>query len=684
MSFMLNLEKIKEALMAAAQAVGTPDIDSKVYKRRVWAWTMYDWANSAYVTSVLTAVLPIYFSQVAASTLPSAARATATWNLWGSISLLAIGILSPILGTMADLLRGKKRFLAFFVGVGVITTALMVFINTGDWVLASVLVVIGRIGFNGSITFYDALLPHVARPDDQDRVSTRGYAVGYLGGGLLLVINVAMIFFMDFIPAAKLTFLSVAVWWAVFSIPVLKIVPEPPAATFRAAPGTNILSLSFRRLADTFRDVRRYRQLFLFLIAFLIYNDGIGTIIYTATIYGTELGFGSLELILALLMVQFVGIPFSLIFGRLPSGVDRKKPIYLAFILYNLVALPLVGTIAGRALPSDLTGALPAPFASTATHVGEGSYGVDSSALQLTGTWEQFTVSAAVLDADQDASYMRTSEVGAGFDFSYNGQAVEITYSQGNDYGIAQVLVDGTPVLDVDSQEALLIDYYHPTARYDTVQRIEVDSPGEHVLSVVNIAEHHPDSQGNTITLGQLTVLPAPRQSNLAVILGMILLVELVGLGLALLLGRPLFSRLAGKLDTQRVIFLALVVYAAIAIWGFFLNSTLEYWFLAWMVAIVQGGSQALSRSLYASMSPASKSGEFFGLFGILEKVSTFLGPLVFAAAALAFNSSRPGILSLILFFILGGYLLMRVNVAEGKRVAKEEDALAAEQGLIV
>jgi UMF1 family MFS transporter len=155
----------------------------------------------------------------------------------------------------------------------------------------------------------------------------------------------------------------------------------------------------------------------------------------------------------------------------------------------------------------------------------------------------------------------------------------------------------------------------------------------------------------------------------------MILAVEVVGLVLAFVLGRPLFSGLAERLDTRGSIILALSVYAVIAVWGYFLNSVIEFWFLAWMVAIVQGGSQALSRSLYASMSPAAKSGEFFGLYGIMEKFSAIVGPLLFAAAAAAFDSSRPAVLSLIVFFVVGIALLARVDVNEGRRIAREEDA---------
>ncbi len=152
---------------------------------------------------------------------------------------------------------------------------------------------------------------------------------------------------------------------------------------------------------------------------------------------------------------------------------------------------------------------------------------------------------------------------------------------------------------------------------------------------------------------------------------------QVAGAIFALLLGRPLFSGLAARLDTKSSVLLALLIYSVIAVWGFVLDSTLEYWFLAWMVAIVQGGSQALSRSLYASMSPAAKSGEFFGLYGIMEKFSAILGPLLFAGAVALFDSSRPAILSLIVLFILGGYLLTRVDVAEGRRAAQAEDAAA-------
>ncbi len=673
--------------MTTLEATATGHIDEREYRRRIRAWTMYDWANSAFATTILAAVLPIYYSHVAGATLPSEATATAYWSLGLSISLFIVAILSPILGTVSDVMRGKKMFLAIFAGIGIVGTALLVLVSTGDWLLASVLAVLGRIGFNGSLTFYDALLPHVARPEDQDRVSARGYALGYLGGGLLLAINVVMIQMLPGTWGARLSFLSVAIWWAVFSIPLFLHVPEPPAATAKLAPGENVVTVSFKRLWETLKDIRQYRELFKFLIAFLIYNDGIGTIIGVAAIYGAELGFGTLELILALLLVQFVGIPFSLIFGNLPNPQEKRRPLFLAFILFNLIFLPLGGIVGLRLLPGNLTGAALPPYTSTANAVGTGIYTVGSEAIRYEGAWEQQIIPAEALSARglvallsgtgqaEDTPYAIAHTAGARYDFAFNGQKVKLTYSTGPDRGIWSVEIDGEPVIDADSGRPLLIDAYNETVRYGVTTTIAAEEAGEHVLSVISTGEKNPRSSGTALTLAQIEVLPPVRQNNLGLIIGLIFAVEVVGAVLALLLGRPLFAALSQTMTTKRSIILALIIYATIAVWGYFLNSTIEFWFLAWLVAIVQGGSQALSRSLYASMSPAAKSGEFFGLYAIMEKFASLIGPLLFAAAALIFNSSRPAILSLIALFVIGIVVLITVNVEEGRRVAQAEDA---------
>ncbi len=214
--------------------------------------------------------------------------------------------------------------------------------KTGDWLMASLFFVLGELGFAGSLVFYDSLLPHITTPETIDQVSSRGYAMGYLGGGILLALNLVMIMFapkeMTGIMT-RLSFLSVAVWWFVFSIPVLRNVPEPPNRVLAGEKGVNAVKVSFKRLAKTFREIRNYRDLFIFLIAFWFYNDGIGTIIKMATIYGAEIGLGQTTLIGTLLMVQFVAIPFAFLFGWLAKKIGTKKSIYLSLLVYTGISI---------------------------------------------------------------------------------------------------------------------------------------------------------------------------------------------------------------------------------------------------------------------------------------------------------------------------------------------------------
>lgn len=616
-------------------------VDLHTYRRRIRAWTLYDWANSAFATTILAAVLPIYYSQVAGATLPNEAAATAYWSVGLSVSLFISAILSPILGTISDITRGKKRFLAVLSGIGIVATGLLVLVDTGDWLLASVLFIFGRIGFTAAYTFYDALLPHVAKPEDQDSVSARGYAMGYLGGGLLLAINAVMIFVLPGTWGPRLSFLSVALWWAVFSIPIFRDVPEPQTATERLAPGDSVVRAGFRRLWQTLKDVRHYSDLFKYLIAFLIYNDAIGTIIGVAAIYGAELGFSSIELILALLLVQFVGIPFSLIFGRLPSKNEKRRPLFLAYIVFNVIMLPLLGIGARAGLPAAVTGGEPPPYETlgNGSVLGQGEY-------------------PAVFD-------------GVDFTLDFNGQTVEIHYPTGSDLNTWNVTLDNEVVLDEEGR--YFIATYSESPRSGNIFTVEADQPGVHQLVIRPYPTR--DSDPPPVVLEKFVVLPPARQSSLPLIVGIIVAVQIAGALFALAFGRRFFTRAAESLDTRRAILLSLAIYTIIAIWGYFVNSTVEFWFLAWMVAIVQGGSQALSRSLYASMSPAAKSGEFFGLYGVMDRFASIIGPLLFAGAVAVFGSSRPAIVSLVVFFIVGGYLLTRVNIVEGQRVAREEDA---------
>ena len=428
-------------------------------------WAMYDWANSAMVTLIVTAVFPIFYKRVTAAGLDKSV-ADYRFSIATTIALAVSAILSPLLGTIADYAAAKKRYLGLFLALGVVTTALMFFLQQGMWLAALVLFALSNIGANGSFVFYDALLPHVARPDEMDRVSTAGYALGYIGGGLLLVFALLMIKApgMFGLPAGdgltpaqatlptRISFLITAVWWALFSIPLFRRVSEPPAAPRPAAvAGVGTARLAFRQLAETLRHLRSYRQAFVLLIAFLIYNDGIGTIIRMATIYGDTRHLSETVMIGSIAAVQFIGIPFSFAFGRM-----------------------------------------------------------------------------------------------------------------------------------------------------------------------------------------------------------------------------------AGKIGSKRAIFLGLAVYCGISILAYFMTTALHFILLACLVGTVQGGTQALSRSLFARLIPAHKSGEFFGFFSVFEKFAGILGPLFFALMIQATGSSQGAILSVIVFFLVGGALLAKVNVAEGEAQAREaERALA-------
>jgi hypothetical protein len=288
-------------------------------------------------------------------------------------------------------------------------------------------------------------------------------------------------------------------------------------------------------------------------------------------------------------------------------------------------------------------------------------------------------VPASESGAERDVTYASSAALDARFELTFNGQQVEITYSTGPDYGMFAVELDGKPYLDAKSKP-VQVDGYHASVRYGETLTIRAEKSGEHTLALAQAGPVNPQSTGTKLAIGAVRVAEPARQNSLPLIIGLLLAVQAVGGGFAYVAGRY-FTGLVNSLNTKRSIVLSLIIYSLIAIWGFFVDSTVEFWFLAWMVAIVQGGSQALSRSLFSAMSPALKSGEFFGLFGVMEKFSSILGPLLFALAVVLFGSSRPAILSLIAFFIIGGLLLLRVNVEEGIRVAREDDAAYASGG---
>ncbi|MBE0691405.1 MAG: MFS transporter, partial [Anaerolineae bacterium] len=334
-----------------------------------------------------------------------------------------------------------------------------------------------------------------------------------------------------------------------------------------------------------------------------------------------------------------------------------------------------------QVLPDTQSGAQQAPFEATAAYVGQGRHAADDAAIAYAGDWTAGAISMDESGLDADLVVRTADAPGARVDLPFNGQEIDLIYNLGPDQGQFEVLIDGAAVADEDSGAPLVVDAYSASRRYGERLELSAEASGEHTLTLVVSDARNPESGGSGISLSAIDVLPPARQSSLPLIIGLIVVVQVVAGVFAWLLGKPLFSWLASTLDTRRSILLALGIYTVIAIWGFFLDSTVEFWCLAWLVAIVQGGSQALSRSLFSSLSPAAKSGEFFGFYGVMEKFSAIIGPLIFAFAATVFGQSRPAIISLCAFFIIGGWLLTRVNITEGQRIAREEDAALAAKG---
>lgn len=302
--------------------------------RKVLSWCSYDVGNSAFATTIMAAVFPVYFTEVASRGL-APSSSTAYWAYASAFSLLVSAFFAPVLGAAADVKGTKKKMLLVFTVLGVVSSGGMAFVGPGDWMLALFLMAGGSIGFSASMIFYDALLPSLVPANRVDAVSAQGYALGYLGGGALLAVNLLFIQILPGTAGARLSFLSVAVWWAAFTAPILLFVDEPAAEPGgEGLSGISLFLEGLERLKSTFREIRTYKNLFVFLLAFWLYNDGIGTIIRMAAIYGANLGISMTHLVGALLVTQFVGIPFSLAFATLAVRTGSKRAILAGLYLY--------------------------------------------------------------------------------------------------------------------------------------------------------------------------------------------------------------------------------------------------------------------------------------------------------------------------------------------------------------
>jgi MFS transporter, UMF1 family len=311
-------------------------------RRRVYAWSFYDWANSAFATVVIAGFFPVFFKEFWARDL-AVTESTRWLGYASSTASLILVCAAPLLGALADQLGAKKRFLLLFSGQGVLATGALFWLGAGHWQAAACLYLLGLVGFLAGNVFYDALLTDVAEPGDYERVSSLGYALGYLGGGLLFALNVAMVQFPTTFgfsgPAAAVqaAFLGVAFWWALFTLPIALLVPEPPGKDGKTL-GAAVRG-AFSELAATFRRVRTLRYTFLFLIAYWFYIDGVDTVVFMAVDFGLSLGFPAASLMVALLITQFVGFPAALLFGHLGTRYGPKPAILIAIAVYMLVVL---------------------------------------------------------------------------------------------------------------------------------------------------------------------------------------------------------------------------------------------------------------------------------------------------------------------------------------------------------
>jgi UMF1 family MFS transporter len=413
--------------------------------RQKWGWAMYDWANSAFATTVMAGFFPVFFKEYWNSGV-DAATSTFRLGVANSLASLIIVLLAPLLGAVADCMSRRKALLFSFAFLGVLMTAGLYLIGEGDWFLAAFLYVLALIGFSGSNVFYDSLLPFVSRKDQIDQTSALGFSLGYLGGGILLSLNVLMALhpekfgLADGTAAIRISFLMVAVWWLMFSLPLMLLVDEPDGSG--SGWSINVVQAGFMRVWATLQEVRQLRHIWLFLVAYWLYIDGVDTIVRMAVDYGLSLGFDQNSLITALLITQFTGFPAALVFG-----------------------------------------------------------------------W------------------------------------------------------------------------------------------------------------------------------------------------------------FGGRYGPKTGIFVGLAVYIVVTVWASVMDSVVEFYYLAFLIGLAQGGIQALSRSLYARMVPADRSAEFFGFYNMLGKFAAILGPVMIGWVGVISGNPRAGILSLLVLFVAGGFFLMKVNVLDSGKM---------------
>jgi len=311
--------------------------------KQVWGWALYDWANSAFATTVMAGFFPIFFKQYW-SYGADVNTSTAQLGFANAVASLIVAAMAPLLGAVADRGSAKKGMLMFFAYLGVLMTASLFFVQQGQWLWAVFIYSLGIIGFSGANIFYDSLLPSVAEKDNIDYISSLGFSLGYLGGGLLFLVNVLMTLYpetfglADAGEAVRWSFLTVALWWGSFSLFILFWVEEEKKVV-QSRSVVQVIREGIQQFVGTFQEIRHLKTVSLFLLAYWFYIDGVDTIVRMAVDYGLSLGLASNDLIIALLIVQFVGFPAALLFGKLGQSWGVRKSIFLGIGIYILITL---------------------------------------------------------------------------------------------------------------------------------------------------------------------------------------------------------------------------------------------------------------------------------------------------------------------------------------------------------
>ena len=316
---------------------------SKKLNKSAWSWALYDWANSAFATTVMAGFFPIFFKSYWASDLSDAESTFAIGSVNSLVGLL-IAFSAPVLGAFADAGDSKRKFLFSFAFLGIITTGYLFFIPDSSWKLAVIFYGLGVIGFSGANVFYDSLLVTVSKEEERNRTSALGFSLGYLGGGILFLLNVIMFLYPNWfglesqIDAVLWSFMSVALWWFIFSLPIYLNVKEPTQSSSGKSVN-RIITEAFSSLVNTARSIKEYKSAVIFLLAYFLYMDGVDTIIRMATSYGSDIGLSATSMIQALLLTQFVGFPATLVFGYYADKFGYKYSLSFAIIVYIFVVL---------------------------------------------------------------------------------------------------------------------------------------------------------------------------------------------------------------------------------------------------------------------------------------------------------------------------------------------------------